>query len=143
MPTYVMGHAIIGIIEAMRGNRAEGLEATRLAEHLMQDFINPALVGQLAANYRFAEDHEGVKRIHRRIEDMAARGHVPHVAWIWVYLAVGDEERALEHLKAAGDNPESYIGHFGIMMVKFNLQRFAVLDEPRFREARARLPFKD
>jgi len=143
MPTYVMGHAIIGIIEAMRGNRAEALEATRLAEHLMRDFINPAIVGQLAANYMVAEDPEGVERIHRRIEEMASRGHVPHVAWIWVYLAIGDEARALEHLKAAGNNPESYVGHFGLMMVKFNLQRFAVLDEPRFREARAGLPFRD
>lgn len=142
MPTYVMGHAIIGIIEAMRGNRAEALEATRLAEHLTRDFINPAIVGQLAANYVVAGDPEGVERIHQRIQGMASRGHIPHVAWIWVYVALGEEERALEHLKAAGDNPESYVGHFGLMMVKFNVQHFEVLDEPRFREARARLPFR-
>jgi adenylate cyclase len=143
MPTYVMGHAIIGVVEALLGNREESLRETRLAERLMRDFINPALVGQLAANYHRAGDQEGVERIHRRIQEMADRGHVPHVTWIWVYLSLGDDERALEHLKAAGDDPESYVGHFGIMMVKFNLQRFATLEEPRFREARERLPFKD
>jgi len=143
MPSYVMGHAIIGIVEATLGNREESLAATRMAEHLMRDFINPALVGQLAANYHRAGDREGVERIHKRIQEMAQRGHVPHVAWIWVYLSLGDEERALERLKAAGDDPESYIGHFGLMMVKYNLQRFEMLEEPRFREARARLPFRD
>jgi len=109
----------------------------------MRDITNPAFLGVLACNYWVAGSRDDVERVHRRIGELAESVHIPHTAWIAIYLALDDEDRALEHLRAAGDHPESYVGHFGLMMLKFNMYRFPVMDQPRFREARARIGFRD
>jgi adenylate cyclase len=142
-PTYTMGHMIVAAVEGMIGSRAEALRETRLGEHLVRDYTNPAFFGTVADSYARLGLGDDVERIYRHVQGMAERGRVPATAWIWVYLALGDEERALHYLKAAADNPESYVGHFGLMMIKANVFRSPMLDQPRFRAARERLGFRD
>jgi hypothetical protein len=74
---------------------------------------------------------------------MAVTRRIPSAAWIFAYHALGDEEQTLHWLNAAGEDPESYVGHFGLMFFKLNALADPGLDEPRFRAARERLGFRD
>ena len=142
-PTFGLAHLSLGRLERMQGNHAEALRHTQIAEQLLRDDTNPAFLGELALNYAQLGHREDAGRIFHRLEGTAEAHRIPATAWILGHLALGDEEQALHWLNTAADNPEPYVGFFGLMLIKVNAMSFPVLDEPRFREVRERLGYRD
>jgi len=142
-PTFGMATLLLGNQEVTVGNSVNGLKYTQIAEHLLHDTLNPVfLAGFVSVHARLGRRAEA-DRLLARLEELAKTRRIPSAAWIEAYAGLGDEERTLHWLNVAADNPESYVGHFGLMVAKFNPHGLPVLDLPRCREARARLPFKD
>jgi TolB-like protein/Flp pilus assembly protein TadD len=142
-PVNGMAHILLGAMESNRGNYEKALEETRLGEHLVRDVTNPVFLGHVAYDYSLLGLRGEVERIVRRLEEMAVTRRIPSAAWIFAYHALGDEEQTLHWLNAAGEDPESYVGHFGLMFFKLNALADPRLDEPRFRAVRERLGFRD
>ena len=58
-------------------------------------------------------------------------------------LGLGDSDRALEWLTVAADDPQPYEGYYGMMSIVTNYLHNPVLDEPRFKEVRDRMGYRD
>ena len=142
-PTFGLAHLILGHLEYTQGNQAEALKETQVAEQLLRDDANPVFLGELALTYSRRGHREDAERIFHRLEEMAETHRIPSTAWILGYLAMGDDEQALHWLNTAADSPEPYVGYFGLMNIKANPYSYPVLDEPRFREVRDRLGYRD
>jgi TolB-like protein/Flp pilus assembly protein TadD len=140
-PTFGMAHIVLGVVEGLQGNHEAAVRETRVGEGLVRDLTNPSFLGQLACNYGRLGLGEEAERIFHRLEEIAETRRVPNTAWIWAYQALGDEEMTLQWLNTAADHPETYVGHFGLMLIKANLFADPLLDRPRLREARQRLGF--
>ena len=142
-PTFGPAHLMLGSQEGVLGNHAEALKHTQIAEQLLLDDINPAFLGEMVASYSRAGYPEDAQRIFHRLEEMAETRRIPSPAWCLAFLALGDDEQALHWLNTAADSPEPYVGYFALMRIKLNAMASPVLDEPRFREVRDRLGYKD
>ena len=142
-PTSGLAHLMLGSQEGVLGNYAEALKHTQIAEQLLLDDINPVFLGEMVSSYSRAGYSEDAQRIFHRLEEMAETRRIPSPAWALAFLALGDDEQALHWLNTAADSPEPYVGYFGLMRMQLNSMASPVLDEPRFREVRDRLGFKD
>ncbi len=142
-PTFSIGRASLGVLEAGRGNYAEALNEARIAEQLLRDNTNPTHVGELIYIYGRIGRREDAERIFHQLDEIAETRRIPAAAWILAYLGLGDDEQALHWLTRAADTPEPYEGYFGVMLLKFNTYLDPVLDEPRFQVVRDRLGYKD
>ena len=142
-PTFGLAHLLLGSLECAQGNHGESLKQTQIAEQLLRDDANPVYLGELAFTYARLGHREDAERIFHRLEEMAETHRIPTVAWILGYLALGDDEQALHWLNTLADSPEPYIGYFSLMNMKANAFSYPALDEPRFREARERLGYRD
>ena len=142
-PTFGLAHLLLGSLECSQGNHAEALKRTQIAEQLLRDDANPVFLGELAFTYARLGHREDTESIFYRLEEMAETHRIPTAAWILGSLAMGDDERALHWLNTLADSPEPYVGFFSLMNVKANAFSYPVLDEPRFREVRDRLGYRD
>ncbi len=142
-PAFGLGHLTLGSLECVQGNRAEALKQSQIAEQLLRDGSNPVLLAELANIYARLEHHKDAERIFRRLQEMSETHRIPTTAWILAYLALGDDENTLHWLNEAADSPEPYVGYFGLLNIKANAFASPVLDEPRFREVRERLGYRD
>ena len=142
-PTFSIGRASLGVLEAARGNHAEALNEVRIAEQLLRDNTNPTHVGELIYVYGRIGRREDAERLFHQLEEVAETRRIPAAAWILAYLGLADDEQALHWLTRAADTPEPYEGYFGVMLIKFNTYLEPVLDEPRFQIVRDRLGYKD
>ena len=142
-PSFGMATMLLGSQEIALGHADDGLRYTQIAEHLLRDTLNPVFLAHFVGNYAQLGRQAEAERAMARLEEMAKTRRIPSAAWIHVYAALGDEERALHWLGVAAERPESYVGFFSLMVAKFNPYGSPVLDLPACREARARLPFKD
>ncbi len=142
-PTAGLAHLMLGSQESVQGNHAEALKHTQIAEQLLREDTNPAFLGEMASNYARLGHREDAERIFHRLEETAETCRIPSAAWILSNLALGDDEQALDWLNTAADSPETYVGYFGLMRIKLNAMSSPVLDEPRFREVRGRLGYRD
>jgi adenylate cyclase len=141
-PTFGMGHLLLAANAGVLGHHDEALRHTQLAEGLLRDNVNPTWISQFAIVNALLGRRTEVERYRRRLEELAETHRIPNTAWIQLYVALGDDERALEWLNAAANEPESYVGHFATWVIKFNVYNMAVLDLPRCREIRKKLGFR-
>ena len=142
-PAFGSAQLMLALIEGTRGNHAEALEHTRIAEQLLSGDVNPAFVGEMAHAYSRLGYREDAERLFHRLEEMAETRHTPTSAWIVGCLAIGDNDQALHWLNTAAESPEPHVGYFSLMMVKHNAMANPVLEQPRFREVRERLGYAD
>lgn len=92
----------IGRLAARLGNYSEALGELRLAETLWEGIeLNAFRVGQLSAAYAQAGSAQDVLRMLSALQNLAREQPVGDAVWARVYLAVGDNEQALQHLTAA------------------------------------------
>ena len=124
----------IGRLAARLGNYPEALRELRLAESLWEGIeLNAFRVGQLAVAYAQAGSRQDTLRMLSSLQDLARDQPVGHAIWARAYLAVGDNEQALQHLRAAvterisTDVPT-------LSELATNPWGDPVLEEPRFRE---------
>jgi predicted nucleic acid-binding protein len=96
----------------------------------------------MAYGYATAGRHEDAMRWFDRIEESAGRRAVGAGVWAFAYLAIGDEERALDWLTKAVtkiENHELDEGHYDLMEIKVNIANDPVLEQPRFVALRDRI----
>ncbi len=60
-----------------------------------------------------------------------------------LYLAINDQQRVLDWLKVAADNPQPYKSFIVLMWLKNNVWNDPILDQPEFVEVRSRLGFRE
>jgi len=142
-PAFGLGHLMLGSFECTQGNHDEALKQAQIAEQFLRDGLNPVLLAELSNIYARLEHHQDAERIFRRLEEMAETHRIPATAWILGYMALGDDKSTLRWLNEAADSPEPYVGYFGLLNIKANAFASPVLDQPRFREVRERLGYRD
>ena len=84
----------------------------------------------------------GQERCSSRLRDVADERSIGAGTWVLAYLAIGEEQQALEALddlleKIENHQPDS--GWFDSMVIKHNVTGDPVLEEPRFKERRDRI----
>ena len=113
-----------------------GLRYLRIAEQL------PPITGNLSVligGYALAGEMDDALRIMEQFEAFTKENPVGDGTWVLVYAALGEREKAMEHLERAIENPEPGNDWLPLLIVKTNSRRIPMLDEPEFVEARNRL----
>jgi hypothetical protein len=72
---------------------------------------------------------------------MAAEYNVGSATWALAYLAIGEQERALEWLNTAAENRIPDGGFMVLWWLRANAFSDPVLEQPEFVEVRSRLGF--
>ncbi len=142
-PTYLTARTNLALSELLLGNNAEALAELRIADQLLQDNTNLVFHALIAYHYARLGQGDEAARLFRWLEDNSADRRVPPVAWVLAYLAVGDNELALESLNRAAESPEPYEGHYTTSLLADNIYRDPILDQPEFVEVRSRLGFRE
>ena len=92
--------------------------------------------------FKFLGEAKEAQKIFRELEARSGIDHISPVEWALGYLAIGDQEQALDWLVQASEShyPENWTD------VEFDIATNAfadpVLDQPEFAEARSRLGFR-
>jgi predicted Zn-dependent protease len=101
------------------------------------------VASQLAYAYALAQRPDDARRVFDRVMRLSADRRVGPLSWAWAYLAVGDQERALEWLNTAARDRAPDEGSFFRNNFKRNSAGDPVLEQPEFVEVRSRLGFDD
>lgn len=129
--------AQLGYTNASRGNVADAIGDLQLAERLYGGHIPSLRLPQLAYAYARIERPDEVMRLFAAFEQRARETPVNEALWALAYLAVGDQETALENLRIAVEDQAPDLVILG--EIKANPYADPVLDEPRFLELRGRI----
>ena len=81
-------------------------------------------------------------RLFTRLEALANDYNIGSATWASAYLAIGEEERALEWLIAAAENQMPDEGFSMLWNLRANTFGNPILDQPEFVEVRNRLGFR-
>ena len=142
-PAHLNAYWNLAGYEALLGNDAEVLDQLRIAERLSQGNTNPVVQALIAYGYSLIDQTDDVERLFQQLQEGSATRRIPQTAWVLAYLAIGDEQSALQWLKTAADNPQYYEGHFGMAWISGNGYHMPALDRPEFVEVRQRIGFTD
>ena len=129
----------MALVEAIRGNHAEAERWLRFAE---SDERSVTGLGEIAYGYSRIGRPDEAQRIFERINALAAEYRIGRGNWAMAYLAIGDEQRALEFLNAAADNRSADSGWRNELMIAQNVLSDPVLEQPEFVAVRERLGFR-
>jgi tetratricopeptide (TPR) repeat protein len=135
-PSVGAANAQLGRSEIIAGNREEGLRYLRIAEQFP---LTPGTLSVLVVGYALAGEMDDALRNMEQFEAFAKENPVGDGIWTLVYAALGEREKAMDHLERAIDNPVPGGDWLPLLNVKTNSNRIPMLDEPEFVEARNRL----
>lgn len=141
LPAFDVARVWLGAAELVRGNRERAVEELRLAEPLTRRNAIPTSLASLAHLYSMAGEPEDARRLFAEIEALAADSDSAGM-WATAYLAIGDDERALEWLERGAGKARRHeldTGFPELMNLRLNPFGDPRLDRPRFVEVRSRL----
>jgi TolB-like protein len=140
-PGDAFGSLLVSYFHNVRGEFDTGERYLRTAESLITDDTGQYML-QLIHGYMQLGLEEEAKRIFRKYQVWSETHGVGAGDWAAAYLALGDQEtayqwfaRAIEH--AAEHKPDA--GYHALVLLKNNILRDPVLEQPRFRALRDRL----
>ena len=142
-PRMVIPRTWLGHVERLRGNPEASLKNTREAESLLKNLATITLYAELVYLYGMLGHRDDAKRVLKTIREFSKTRRIPIAAWVLSNLGLGDYDRALEWLTVAADDPQPYEGYYGMMSIVTNYLHHPVLEEPRFKEVRERMGFRD
>jgi TolB-like protein/Flp pilus assembly protein TadD len=142
-PAFEFASLYRGMTLATRGRPAEALPYLQTAEQLIGSLESGWVASQLAYAYALAQRPDDARRVFDRVMRLSADRRVGPLSWAWAYLAVGDQERALEWLNTAARDRAPDEGSFFRNNFKRNSAGDPVLEQPEFVEVRSRLGFDD
>ena len=142
-PRIVIPRIWLGQIERLRGNPDAALKNVHKAESLLKNLTTIALYAELVYLYGMLGHRDDAKRILRTIREFSKTRRIPIAAWVLTNLGLGDYDRALEWLTVAADDPQPYEGYYATMSIVTNYLHHPVLEEPRFKEVRERMGYRD
>ncbi len=134
-PTSVTLHVNLAIAEVGRGDHPEALRQLNLAEVLSGEAgPNTFRLAQMARVYSQAGRQDDAMRMFNALEQRAQGAPVGEATWASAYAAIGDHERALEHLETAvRDRVPTDSGTLGQLAANVFVDPVSETD-PRYRE---------
>jgi TolB-like protein/Tfp pilus assembly protein PilF len=141
-PSPPLFHSWLAFAEIGRNNSAEALRELQLVERLLgQNRAIIYLVDMIYSYGRLGRSAD-VERIFAEIQEIAATQDIGAGGWAMTYLALGEEEKALEQLRIGAQRARDKVldpGFFQLMNLRVNVIDDPVLEQPEFVEVRAQL----
>jgi TolB-like protein/Flp pilus assembly protein TadD len=135
--------AWLGFMETARRNTEAAVFELRRAEELMGGSPSTVFLPEFAYAYSLLGRRDDVERLYAQIvaraetDDSLGSG-----TWVQTYLAIGDQERALEWLEVVADKAQNHVideATLNVLHLKMNYMNDPVLREPRFVEVFSRI----
>ncbi len=142
-PQLTIVYPLLGLAETGRGNSDDALDALHLAEQLLATVSAPDQLAQTAYAYGLLGRDDDAKRVFAKIGSLAEGYYVGPGSWAAAFLAIGDKQGALEWLERAAAMRTPDEGFIVLSILAANALSDPVLDEPAFRDVRARLGYRD
>jgi pentatricopeptide repeat protein len=122
----------LAVVEIARGNPQAAVRELELIERLG---ATSDMLPSMAHAYARAGRPADARRLFDRFEHATAGADLGAGAWVEAYLAIGEQEKALESLevaaqKVARHEPDPHF--YGLMSLRMNLLADPVLDRPEF-----------
>jgi TolB-like protein/Flp pilus assembly protein TadD len=135
-------HTWLAYAEIGRGDRGAALRELQLAEQLLGP--NRAVIYLLDMLYAYGRigRTEDAQRLFAELQRIAANQDIGTGGWAQAYLAVGDQQKALEQLRAGAERARNKVldpGFFQLMNIRMNATADPVLEQPEFAAVRAAL----
>lgn len=141
-PLDVATMIFLGVVEAGAGDADSAMERFRLAEQIAP-VMPPSYATYLAYGYGLAGAADDAMRLFQRIQAASQEYSIGPGNLAMAHLAIGDEEHSLTLLAQQVDNPgpaEGVMSLWSLWLNEFDDER---LEQPEFREVRARFRFRD
>jgi adenylate cyclase len=127
--------AQLASVEDRLGDRDAAARWLNAAEALVQEPISPLFASIIAHGYSVIGRQEDATRMCNRLAELADRRTIGVGVRALCYVAVRDEERALESLtdavrKAEAHEPDA--GYFALITMKLGIANDPLLEQPRF-----------
>jgi hypothetical protein len=129
-------------MQALLGNGAAAEAEFRTLEGQFDGNLPLSLLPELAMGYSMIGLDDDARRLVDRILSIAEQRDVGAGTVAMAYLAVGERDKAIAQLQIAVDRAERREpdgGFLSLMIIKNNVIQNAILEEPQFRDLRARL----
>ena len=132
----------LGYVNARRGKAEEAARAFRRVEESTEGRRSPTTTAGLAYGYSRIGHATDAIALFEQIQIAADERSIGAGTWALAYLAIGEEQRALEALDdllEKIENHEPDAGWFNYMIIKHNVTGDPLLEEARFKERRDRI----
>jgi len=130
-------------MEVALGNNPSAVEHLRLSERIAGEDRQPVFLPIWAYCYGRLGEAADAQRIFEEMEAKEAAGiRFGLGGWAMAHLAVGDQTRAIEQLRAAARKASEHEpdeGFFALMALRMNVTNDDVLRQPEFAEVLARI----
>jgi TolB-like protein/Tfp pilus assembly protein PilF len=141
-PTEFPARQHLGVMQALLGNGGAAEAEFRTLEGQFGGKLPLVLLPELAMGYSMIGLDDDARRLVDEILSIAEQREVGAGTVAMAYLAVGERDKAIAQLQIAVDRAERREpdgGFFSLMIIKNNVIQNAILEEPQFRDLRARL----
>jgi Flp pilus assembly protein TadD len=141
-PTWSSARSWLAWAEIARGNSADALRELEVAEELLGP--NRSIINLLDILYGYGRLGRTVEaqRLFNELEGLAATQDLGAGGWAMAYLAIGENEKALEQLELGVERARAKVldpGFFQLMNLRMNVTNDPVLEQPEFVAVRAEL----
>ena len=141
-PALPVLHLWLAYMDIALGNDEDALNALDRAERLMGRNRQIVMLPELAYAYSRVGLTDDARRIFDELELAAGELDIGAGGWTMAYLAVDENDRAVEQLETATnriDNYEADQGFWNLMNIKMNITADPMLEKPEFVALRNRL----
>ena len=136
-PSYWAPWYNLGMIHCREGRATEGIPLVEKARGLAPD--DPGIVGRLGYCYGVSGQQERALDLLRELEEWSTRSHVSPIAFMLVYLGLGDNEEALEQLEKAYELRQTSIPY----ALRIYPECEPLRSDPRFQDLLRRVGFPE
>jgi TolB-like protein/DNA-binding winged helix-turn-helix (wHTH) protein/Tfp pilus assembly protein PilF len=133
---HYQAHWMLGHTYACSGRFAEGVEAAEKAVELSKR--TPGALGILGFTYGLAGRKDDAKKILDELLDLNNRRYVTPAAIAWVYISLGDTDRAFVWLEKAYQERSNFMAYLGVVPLADSLR-----SDPRFSDLLHRIGLKE
>ena len=141
-PAAPLFHTWLAYAEIGRGGSEAAMQELRLTEQLLGS--NRAVIYVLDMLYAYGRlgRTEDAQRLFEEIQSVARNQDIGAGGWAQAYLAMGDQQKALEQLREGTERARNKVldpGFFQLMNIRMNATADPVLEQPEFAAVRAAL----
>ena len=141
-PRHALSRIYLAIVEGIRGNSEEAITELKVAEQQLGDDLPVHMAALIAYGYSRFGDQQGAARTIYKVDTITAGVSPGNGSTIFLALARGDKETALDalHLATAAMNSQlPDVSYHNLMLAKANVFADPELDEQAFRHIRDRI----
>ena len=141
-PAVPIARVLLALNATASGDVEKALADLRRVEQQYGEGVPTVYLPALAYAYSRIGRHDDARRLFGQIEAAAKEGDVGDGTWAVGYLAIGDEERALQYLERVAveaKNHEPDAGQIAVMNLKMNVLADPRLESGRFKAALDRI----